>query len=285
MPTLNAFDTVASTALYNDITQAGLYTLNERSVMRNLIRNYNMIGTPGLTASVPIYPTVAVSSPADGADLTNAAFDVTTSKTITASERGVMVTLTDLMKETATDNVAQAVGTQIGGALAEQFDTDVSALFAGFTTNVVGSGARELTVEDLFKAQALLRSNNVPSGDIYCVLHPKQAFQIKKSLSNTFGASGNVSDVANEAIRTGFVGRIANLVIIESNTVTGDSAGAFVGGAFHQDALGVMVKREFRIENQRDASLRADEIVGSWAYGVSELFDQYGVALIGDANL
>jgi hypothetical protein len=52
-----------------------------------------------------------------------------------------------------------------------------------------------------------------------------------------------------------------------------------------QDALGYMVKRGMRIEEQRDASLRATEIVGSMAYGVSEIFDAYGVQIIGDAQL
>ena len=73
--------------------------------------------------------------------------------------------------------------------------------------------------------------------------------------------------------------------IFESTVISGDSAGAFVGAAFHGDALGYMVKRNLRVENQRDASMRADEIVGSMAYGTSEIFDTYGVGIIGDANL
>ena len=43
-----------------------------------------------------------------------------------------------------------------------------------------------------------------------------------------------------------------------------------------------MVKRNMRIETQRDASARADEIVGTMAYGSAELFDAYGVKLIAD---
>jgi len=78
---------------------------------------------------------------------------------------------------------------------------------------------------------------------------------------------------------------VAGITVFESTVVTGDSAGAYVGAAMSADAIGFMLKRSMRIENQRDASLRATEIVGSMAYGVSELFDVYGVQLIGDANL
>ena len=74
--------------------------------------------------------------------------------------------------------------------------------------------------------------------------------------------------------------------VFESTAVTGaDSAGTFIGAAMSQDALGYMVKRNMRIEEQRDASLRATEIVGSMAYGVSEIFDAYGVGIVGDAQL
>lgn len=285
MAITNAVDTGIGTAFFSNVVQAGEFTLNETSIMRPLIKNYDMSGTPGLTAQVPIYPTVAVSTPGDGVDLTNAAFDLTTNKTITASEKGVMVTLTDLMKESASEDVASAVGRQIGSALAEKVDTDIAALFSGFSSTV-GSGAAEITVEDLFKAAATLRTNKVPSGPLYCVLHPKQAFQIKKQLTNAGSTiSHNLSDLGNEALRTAFVTTLAGMQIFESTVITGDSAGAFVGAAFHGDALGYMVKRNLRVENQRDASARADEIVGSMAYGVAEIFDEYGVGIIGDANL
>ena len=71
--------------LYANIVQSALFTLNEKTVIRPLVRNYDMSGTPGLTAQVPIYPTVAAAAVADGTDLANTGFN-TTSKTITASE-------------------------------------------------------------------------------------------------------------------------------------------------------------------------------------------------------
>lgn len=279
----NEVDTGIGTAFFSNVVQAGLFTLNETSIMRPLIRNYDMSGTPGLTAQVPIYPTVAVTTPGDGTDLSNAAFDLTTSKTITASEKGVMVTLTDLMKETASEDVASAIGRQIGSALAEKVDTDIAALFSGFS-NTVGSGAAEITVDDIFKAAATLRANQAP-GPYVAVLHPNQAFQLKKLLAGNGNTPMNNHELANEALRTGFVGRLAGIDIFESTVVTGDSSGAFVGAAMSQDALGYMVKRNMRIETQRQASQRADQIVGTMAYGTSEIFDAYGVGIICDASL
>ena len=271
--------------LYANIVQSALFTLNEQTVIRPLVRNYDMSGTPGLTAQVPIYPALSASGVADGTDLTNTAFN-TTSKTITASEVGVMVELTDLAAESATDDVAAAVGRQIGAAMAEKVDTDLAGLFSGFS-NVVDKSGAAVTVEDIFKAAATLRANNAnQNGGFVCVLHPYQAYDIKAQLTNNGATMSHaLSDVGNAALRDGFLGRIAGVDIFESNVVSGaDSAGSYFGAVMTQDALGYMVKRAMRIETERNASKRSLEIVGSMAYGTSELFDQYGVAIQSDAT-
>jgi len=270
--------------LYANIVQSALYTLSENTVIRPLVRNYDMTGTPGLTAQVPIYPALSAGDLTEGTDITTPTSFDTTSATITALEKGVLVTLTDLSKESATEDVAAAIGRQIGDAMAVKVDTDLAALFSGFT-NSVGSGAAEITVDDFFKAAAILRNNKAP-GPYVSVIHPYQAYQIKKQITNAGATmSHNLSDVGNVALRDGFVGRLAGIDIFESTVISGDSAGAYVGAVMTQDALGYMVKRSMRIEEQRDASLRATEIVGSMAYGVKEIFDAYGVKIIGDAQL
>jgi len=280
----DAVTSSVSSELYSNIVQAALFTLSEQTVIRPLVRNYDMTGTPGLTAQVPIYPAIAAADLTDGTDISaNTAFN-TTSATMTAAEVGAMVTLTDLSRESATDDVAAAIGRQLGDAMAKKVDEDLAGLFSGFS-NQVGSGAAEITVEDIFKAAATLRNNNAP-GPYVAVLHPYQAFQLKKQLSNAGNTNMvNPSIAGNEALTSGFIGEIAGISIFESTVVTGDSSGAFVGAAMSADALGFMVKRSMRIEEQRQASQRATQIVGTMAYGVSEIFDAYGVGIIGDAAL
>lgn len=270
--------------LYANIVQAALFTLSEQTVIRPLVRNYNMVGTPGLVAQVPKYGTIAASDLTEGTDISVPTSFTTDPATITAAEAGVMVTLSDIAQEGAAEDVAAAIGRQIGEGMAVKVDTDLAALFSGFS-NSVGSGAAEITVEDFFKAAAILRANHAP-GNYVSVIHPYQAFQLKKQLTNAGSTmSHNLSEVGNTALRDGFVGRLAGIDIFESTVVSGDSAGAYVGAVMSSDALAYMVKRDMRIEEQRDASLRATEYVGSMAYGVSELFDTYGVKIIGDAQL
>ena len=245
--------------LYANIVQSALFTLSEKTVIRPLVRNYNMVGTPGLVAQIPKYGTIAAAAVGEGTDLTHQAFtsDVTT---VTASEIGVNVTLTDIAREGAAEDVASAIGRQIGEGMALKVDQDLATLFTGFS-QTVGTGDEEITIEMIFKAAAMLRNANAP-GNFVGVLHPYQAFQIKKQLTNAGATmSHSLSDVG------------------------ADSAGSFAGAVMSSDALAYMVKRDMRIEEERDASLRATEFIGSMAFGVSELFDLYGVGLIGDAQL
>ena len=54
----------ADTHLFDDITQAAQFSFNENALMRNLVTVYDMQGTPGMTANVPVYPkATAVGAP------------------------------------------------------------------------------------------------------------------------------------------------------------------------------------------------------------------------------
>ena len=230
---------------------------------------------------MPIYGTVSASAVAEATDLSNTAVNPT-SVTITASEVGVMTTLTDLARNSASRNVAGDIGRLFGEAIARKMDSDLSGLFTGFSTQKGGGAGVELTIQDLFEAGTELRTANAP-GPYYGVFHPKQIFNVKKALTNTFAGTSNIPDLGNEAMRAGFVGQIAGIQIFESSNVAVDGSDDSIGGVFSQDALGLAMMQDLKIEAQRDASLRADEIVATAVYGVGELHDSYGVKLTADS--
>ena len=63
------------------------------------------------------------------------------------------------------------------------------------------------------------------------------------------------------------------------------TTGDYKGAIFHRDALGLAMMQDLKIETQRDASLRADEIVATSVYGTGELHDSYGVELNVDSSI
>ena len=281
-----ADETTSSTIseLYTEIIAEAMFVANERSLMRGLVKNYTISGG-GKSVEVPIYAAVSAAAVSEASDLSNTAINPS-SVTITASEIGIMTTLTDLARNSASRNVASDIGRLFGEAIAKKIDVDLIALFDGFS-KIVGGADVAFSAAKLFEAVAELRNLAVPSSDLACVVHPYIAYDMKSGVSNTFGAgSGATTDIGNEAMRSGFVGTVAGVPVYESANISNTgTTGDYKGAIFHRDALGLAMMQDLKLETQRDASLRADEIVATAVYGVAELNDTYGVELMMDSSL
>ena len=283
-----ANETTSSTVseLYTEIVAEALFVASERSIMRPLVRNYAVTGG-GKSVEVPIYSAVSASAVNEATDLSNTAIDPT-SQTITCSEHGLMTTLTDLARNSAPRNVAGDIGKLFGEAIAKKIDKDLTALFGSFSTTV-GSASTVMSASLIFQAVAKLRANEVPGDNLNAVIHPQVAFDLKSGLTNTF-ANPNPG-VGNEALRSGLVGQIAGVNIFETSNMADSSGnnpgttGDYKGAVFNQDALGLAMMQDLKIETQRDASLRADEIVATAVYGVGELNDANGVEIESDSTI
>ena len=279
-----ANETTSSTLseLYTNITQEAIFTFQETSVMRPLVTLYPLMGS-GKVAEVPVYPAISAAAVNEATDLSNTAVNPT-SATITASEIGVMTTLTDLGASSASRNVGADIGKLFGEAIAKKVDTDLCGLFSSFTTNTGGAAGTELTADLLFKAQAQLRTLSVPA-PYYAVFHPKALFNLKKTLTQA-GYSGTataISEIGNEALRNGYIGRIAGIDVFENANLTINAYDDSIGGVFHPASIGLAMKEDFKVETQRDASLRATEIVASIVYGKAVVKESFGVAITTDA--
>jgi N4-gp56 family major capsid protein len=278
-----ANETTSSTVseLYTEIVAEAQFVIQEKSIMKNLVKNYAIAGG-GKSVEVPIYAAVAAAAVNEATDLSNTAINPS-SVTITASEVGVMTTLTDLARNSAPRNVAADIGRLFGEAIAKKMDQDLIALFDGFST-AVGTDSAALSPATVFNAASTLRAAGLPVNETYLVLHPKVAFDLKSGLTNTF--AGLDTELSNEALRNGFIGQIAGIKIFETGNMSDTgTTGDYKGGMFHKDALALAMMQDIKIETQRDASLRADEIVATAVYGVGELHDSYGIEVIADSSI
>jgi len=278
-----ANETTATTVteLYNEIIAEAQFVIQEKSIMKNLVKNYSISGG-GKSVQVPIYAAVTAAAVADATDLSNTAI-TPTSVEITASEVGIMTTLTDLGKNSVGRNVAADIGKLFGEAIAKKMDQDLLALFDGFST-AVGAADAAISPALLFNAASTLRALGLPVNETYCVLHPKVAYDLKSGLTNTF--AGLSTNISNEALENGFIGQIAGIKIFETgNMANTGTAGDFKGGIFHKDALAIAMMQDLKIETQRDASLRGTEIVATAVYGVGELHDSYGIEVLADSSI
>ena len=281
----NESTTTSLNDLIAPIVQEAMFVASETAIMPGLVKNFTVPANAGKVLQVPIYGTQTIAADtAEATDLANT--EISTSKAdITLVEAGIMTTLTDMARNHSVSNVVADLGKVFGEAIAKRHDRALTALFDSFSTsiNTAADTQSELTVEDLFKAYATLKANNVP-GPYYGVFNPKAIYNVKKGLTNTFNPNSNI-DVINTAMSNGFVGRIAGIDIFESSNVVESSATTSINAVFARDALGVAVAQNINIETQRDASLRAEEIVASTRYGVAVLHNSYGVKLLGDNQI
>jgi len=277
-------------ALLTNILQEAVFTASERSIAGSLVKVFDMTGTPGLTAQVPVYPEVAASGLTEGTDLTTQTSVNPSTVTITASEIGVRADLTDLIRESSGRDVAADVGRILGNAIGEKVDLDVFAQFDSLTTNVINSSGTDLSPNDILKAIYLLRGQSAPAdadGDYYGVFSPAQLHNVAKVLTQA-GFVGSqapaISNLGNSLLSSSaYMGKIYNCKIFMTTAVAVDSADDSVGGIFSPEAFGHVVKRPIVVREQYDASARATEYVATTARGNAILKDAYAVKIKSEA--
>jgi N4-gp56 family major capsid protein len=272
-----------STTLANvlpEIVAEAVFQANERSLMRALVRNFNIPAGSGNSIKVPVYPVQAAGALTEGVAPTALAVD-TGSKAITVGEVGMTATISDIAMIGSSSNVIADIGGQFGRGIAQKIDEDLCALFDGFSTSI-GGATTALTPALIFEAIATLRAANVPASDMAVVIHPEIAYDLKSGLTNTFAQPN--SGMNSEVMRDTYVGNMGGVNIYESSAM-GITTRVSKGAIFHKDALGLAMMQDIKIETQRESTLRADTLTATAVYGVGELQDAYGVELHNQTSL
>ena len=264
-------NTSDSQVLTNMLQAAG-FTASEKMIADKVFTTYDMTGTPGLTAQIPVYPEISAQERNQTTEVTDTDFTVA-QVDVTAAEIQARIDVSDLLAESTIRNMGADVGQMIGSAIGEKVDANAFALFT--ETNVpqdVGDDNAALTPDTLLQAVYTLRGQNAPTdgeGDYHCVLAPGQAYHLTKTLAGAgYGTSANaISNVGNTLLSSSaYVGRLFNVKIFQSTAVVADSvATAKNGCVFSPSAFAHIIKRPLRLESQRDISMRHTEYVGTTA--------------------
>jgi hypothetical protein len=173
--------------------------------------------------------------------------------------------------------------------VAKKMTTDLAALGAGFTT-VVGTTTVDLTEAQFRSGITTLETADVP-GPYAAWLHPVQWADLVGSVGSFLDAAANTGASARQEMNDfgaapgGDHGFIYEVHTITNSTVPTANAGADRAGTMFaiDRAIGFVDKWRIRPEMERKAALRGVELMTSAAYGVGELDDTSGVAIITDA--
>ena len=270
----------------NDLLLASVITERVATVMRPLVTVKTIPqGRNQITANT--FGTVSISALTDGVDLAAPSSFTPTQFTLTASERGAMVVITDKARRETVGNVESDAGQELGNALAEDFDTQLFGQFDSFSTNALGSASTEISLVYALSGYSLLYGNStqpVPAtGKISYVGH---TFTIAKlqSLLSVPGTSNIPPSLQGAALEAGIgrgkyqVGVLFDMGVYHSPKLT-VASNAAKGAIFHEQALYVAEEARPRIEEERNASLRATEYVIVRDDGVGIRENEWGCEL------
>jgi len=257
-----------------------------QAVMAALVKRRSLVGLNTKVAQFAKWGSLSAAAVNEGTDLTSTALS-TDGVTITASEVGVFLDVTDMLQAAGIADLNE-YAMQAARALSDKIDDDLCALLAGFST-VAGSTGVELTLDTIMTAIYTLEAANAPR-PYAAVLHPRQILDLRTLL---VGASGSTATYLNKyapdlSVKPGaFVANFMGVdFFADTNVDTANAAADYKGAMFSVgEALGMAELWPARTELERRAAGRATEIVTTSAYGVAELVDAYGVAILSKAAL
>ena len=265
------------------IISAARYTEEHNAPALALIEQFSL-GKGEKQATVPKVDRMSVSDLVDGQDIVDEEDIGMTTVDLTSSEVGAKVIITDKLLRQSAVNVMSIIGRQLGDAMARKKDTDVLALYTNLNSGTkLGATTKTLLASNVAAVIAHAKANKFGS-QLYILHHPNAVAQLAASAASVASASSSEisSGFSADRLKNFWSGlRPMNGVsIFEDGNITEDSNGDGIGVIADKSAMCVLNSVTTKTERQRDASLRATEIVMTSDYGVFELDDTRGAGLL-----
>jgi N4-gp56 family major capsid protein len=269
--------TAINSELFANLVGAAQFAAYETSVARQLTTVFDLPANSGKTVQVPVWAGISAETITDEAAATAKATN-TTSASITMKEHVVFHRVTDMLRDSAYNDVLSQLGDQSGRAIAEAMDTQAFAEFANFSGSTTAIAVADFKIEDVMDRVAAIRGNKV-TGPFYAVIHPLAANALKKKLTaaGSYTASGSLAD---SILREYFVAQIAGCTVIESALVPyASGTGIATCAVFAPSALGHAMRGAISMEEQRQAAARATDIVLTGVAGAAVLQAGHGIIM------
>jgi hypothetical protein len=230
--------------------------------------------------TVPKVGQMTMSDLVDGQDIVDEEDIGMTTVDLTASEVGAKVVLTDKLVRQSADNVFSMIGRQLGDGMARKKDTDVIALWPSLNGGTILSADNAVwTTAIVHNAIAYAKANKF-GNQLYIIHHPNAVAKLSQAAAT---AADNNAELTSgwsvDLLKNFYSGLrpINGVSIFEDGNIekiSGTDSG--YGVIADKTAMAALTSVDTRTERQRDASLRATEVVMTADYGVFELDDSRG---------
>lgn len=171
-------------------------------------------------------------------------------------------------------------------AVSDAIDAEITALMAGFTTNIVGDGTDPISEDLLYGSMAKLMAHHVdPSinpSDFVWVFHSSCFTALKKLgiVTSAYvkgdGSKGGADMYLAQDTLFGIP------VYFRSDSAMGVSGNIVMSGLFHKSAIAVGIQSNMELTVQPASGTLATEYITDCIFGVKELKDAYGCIILTD---
>lgn len=269
--------------LYNLIFEDSMFVAQEASLMPNIVRVFDDNQTFA-ARNVSKYSEATAEKVAEGVDFAGSSdFGKTLAATLTPSEVVAEFVLTDVMVKNSGQTARRDAALSLGNAMAQKMDTDIVGTFSSFTTDKGPGAGNAMTLAKTGVAMAVLRNTKTPA-PLYVVLHPYQWHDIWVELGQPAATKSFLGEVANNAMRDYFVSDMLGATWFVSANIDVDASDDAIGAVFNPNAIALDMRTAPYLETERDASLRATELVLVAGYAVGVIRPEFGVKLTSDAS-
>ena len=238
------------------------------------------------SVTVPKVSQMSMSDLVDGQDIIDEEDIGMTTVSLTASEVGAKVIVTDKLLREQVTNVFSMIGRQLGEGMARKKDNDVIALWPNLNGGTsLGQDGRSMTTANTHAIISNAKAGKFGS-QLYIIHHPNAVAVLSKAsatTADTAAAAGLTNGWSVDLLQNFYSGLrpINGVSIFEAGNIekiSGQDSG--YGVIADKTAMAYLSSVDTRQERERDASLRAWEIVMTADYGVFELDDTRGASVI-----
>jgi len=255
------------------------YTEEHNAPMIGLIEKFNL-GSGEYKLEIPKVAQMDAEDLAEGQDMIDSEdIDVST-VTATTAEVGLKVIITDTLLRQNNEDVYKIIGRQMGDAMARKKDNDIIALFPTLNGGTkLGADGAQLTLAFASALIATAKSDQFGT-NIFVVHHPNAIWNLATDVGNTLSTYPLPDAFNKPAVKDYWTGiKISGVPFFEDGNIakiSGYDSG--YGVIADKTAMGHLSASGRSEERERDASLRAYEVVVTEDYAVFEVDDTKGAA-------
>lgn len=216
-------------------------------VMGNLVnRDYEpTLAQAGDTVNVPIAPQLVAFNIAEGGAVQPQNPSLGNAQIVLNTHAEATFQIPDVTKVLAVPDLLRIYMQPAVVAIAEKIESDLMALYAGFSANApLGTAGSPVTEALIDQAETTLFQAKVPSSEPKYLVVDSNTYSAMRQIPR-FSEFQNTGDAGLRAVVDGTIGKIKDFYVVRSQYVskTGSSPVATHNMAFAKDAIGLVIRR------------------------------------------